>query len=430
MEEKSKKPIFSSWAFATPFIAFAFIFAMFMTVKADDPDRLIPFFLLFIGALALSPVWIWMRNRHELAKKKLEVEQSKPVQSSGSVERLTERLENLETLLCRLDIEMNKQMERSMSMFNSLSQLSPEISQKPTTLLDMASALEGRFQILKELGRGGMGVVFQAYDKELKEQVAIKMLSPLLKQEPEALERLKREVSAARKITHPNIIRIHDLSESKGLHFVSMEFFAGKNLKEYAREHGTLSTMEAAQIAFQILDGVEAAHAQGIIHRDLKSQNILINANGHLKIIDFGLARTSYVDGMTATGLILGTPEYMAPEQVAGKKADERSDIYSIGIILYELFAGQVPFKGETAIGVGFQQLKDAPKPPRELNSQISEAVEKVILRALEKSPAKRFATVGELRQNLQHAIGPAQQLSAPQTQQPAEQPLRLRGES
>jgi eukaryotic-like serine/threonine-protein kinase len=428
MPEKPEKrrESWPGWTFAAPVIALGLVF---MTMVASNVpfERLIPVTTLLIVMIVMSPFWLWIRNRHELEKKKIDAEK----QSDELPKRYMDRLENLEAILCRLDLELNRQMERSMNVVNSLVQSNPGFSQLNTTILDMSSALEGRFQILKELGRGGMGVVFQAYDKQLNEQVAIKMLSPLIQQEPEALERLRREVSAARRITHPNVIRIHDLSEAKGLHYVSMEYFAGKSLKEYLREHGKLSAMEATQIAYQILDGVEAAHSQGIIHRDLKSQNVLINSNGHLKIIDFGLARTSYVDGMTATGLILGTPEYMSPEQVAGKKADERSDIYSIGIILYELFAGRVPFKGETAIGVGFQQLKDDPQPPRELNPQISEQIQNVILKALEKSPEKRFANVAELRESLRQATGAASAVPKAQTQaHQASESLRLRGES
>src|SRR5262249_3390297 len=154
----------------------------------------------------------------------------------------------------------------------------------------------------------------------------------------------KREVSAARRITHPNVIRIHDISEAGGLNFVSMEYFNGTTLKDYIKGHGPMSLMQAFNIASQICEGLDAAHPQGFIDRDLKSQNIIMNSGGKIKIIDFGLAHTAQLEGLTATGLIMGTPEYMAPEQVEGKKVDERADIYSLGIILYEIFTGKVPF--------------------------------------------------------------------------------------
>jgi serine/threonine-protein kinase len=323
----------------------------------------------------------------------------------GRVKRLEDRLENLETLIVRLDTEINSQLERSITFGKvSTSSDAAGLSQMPTTFMNVASALEGRFQLLKELGRGGMGIVFQAHDKQLNEQVAIKILSPMLSNDPEALERLKREVSAARRVTHTNVIRTYDIAENNGLHYVSMEYFAGVSLKEYLKQHGPLSFMEAYNIALQICSGLEAAHTQGVIHRDLKSQNIIIDNARRIKIIDFGLAFMTHMQGLTATGLIMGTPEYMAPEQVAGKKVDERADIYSLGIILYEIFTGRVPFTGDSAISVGFQQMKDAPRPPQELNPQIPLEVQRVILKALQKDPFARQRTVQELRDDLEHA--------------------------
>jgi serine/threonine protein kinase len=310
--------------------------------------------------------------------------------------------------MCRLDAEINSQLEQAVSFGKITTQGNIAQSQLPTIFLNISSALEKRFQILKELGRGGMGIVFQAYDKELKEQVAIKILSPLLSSNTEALERLKREVSAARRITHPNVIRIHDLSESEGLHFVSMEYFSGTTLKELLKRQGAMSFVRGSQLAFQICDGLEGAHRQGVIHRDLKSQNMIVNDAGDLKIIDFGLASCAHQEGMTATGLILGTPEYMAPEQVEGKRADERADIYSFGIILYEIFTGRVPFSGDSAIAVGFQQMREEPVRPSAINSKISEKLERVILKALQKDPEDRYASVSELRLELQQAFGQA----------------------
>ena len=361
-------------------------------------DVLIP--LVFFAAVT---AWIlvpkWLRHKAELAKEALKITKA----DTGDVTKLRERVENLENLVCRLDSELNVQIEKSLSSGRIITSVGDAgVSQMPTTFLNVASALEARFQILKELGRGGMGIVFQAHDKELREQVAIKILSPILSTNVDALERLKREVSAARRVTHQNVIRIHDIAEMNGLHFVSMEYFHGQSLKEYIKQQGALSGIQAWQIASQICDGLDAAHRGGIIHRDLKSQNIIINANGQLKIIDFGLAHTAHMEGMTATGLIMGTPEYMAPEQVAGKRVDERADIYSLGIILYELFTGRVPFKGESAIGVGFMQMKEEPMKPREINPQISAHVEQVILKALEKEPSRRYLSVSELKSDLE----------------------------
>ena len=371
----------------------------FFMAAAKTPEML----ALPVFAIVMSPFWIWMRHRHELNKQK--VQATTPDETAKS-SRTEERIANLEALLCRLDTELNQQMERSLiSTRMFAAPASSGNSAMPTTLLSLAAALEGRYQVLSELGRGGMGIVYQAYDKQLKEQVAIKLLSPLLSTDNEALERLTREVSLARRVTHPNVIRIHDIGEVNGLHYVSMEYFGGTNLKEHLKRSGALSLLNAYQILTQMCDGLEAAHSQGVIHRDLKSQNVMISRSGQIKIIDFGLARSVHLEGMTATGLIMGTPEYMAPEQVAGKQVDERADIYALGVILFEMLTGRVPFTGDSPIAVGFQQLKDPPPPPRSINPQIPEDVERIILKALEKDPIHRYRTVDDLRKDFESAL-------------------------
>src|SRR5262245_12202335 len=360
-------------------------------------------------AMIVAPFWFWYKRKTR--RDELEIQQKAGAlenpEKDAQFKRMQERVENLEAMMCNLDREINLQMEKSLRVTNMLASMSNTdgVSQMPTTFMNVASALEGRYQVLQELGRGGMGIVFQAHDKQLNDQVAIKILSPLLSNDADALDRMKREVSAARRITHPNVIRIHDIAESKGLHYVSMEYFHGTSLKEYIKRSGSQSLMQAYNIASQICDGLEEAQQQGVIHRDLKSQNIIINAANHAKIIDFGLAHTAHLQGMTATGLIMGTPEYMAPEQVAGKRVDERADVYSLGIILYELFTGRVPFSGYSAIAVGFKQMKDDPPPPRELNPQISPAVENVIFKALQKDPMHRYRSAAELKLDLEQAV-------------------------
>jgi serine/threonine-protein kinase len=376
-----------------------FALMIFFIAASRSPELI----ALPIFALVMSPFWLWMRHRHELNKQRITA--VSPEETAKST-RMEERIANLEALLCRLDTELNQQMERSLiSTRMFAAPASSNGSAMPTTLLSLAAALEGRYQVLSELGRGGMGIVYQAYDKQLKEQVAIKLLSPLLSSDNEALERLTREVSLARRVTHPNVIRIHDIGEVNGLHYVSMEYFGGTNLKEHLKRSGSLSLLNAYQILSQMCDGLEAAHSQGVIHRDLKSQNIMVGPTGQIKIIDFGLARSVHLEGMTATGLIMGTPEYMAPEQVAGKHVDERADIYALGVILFEMLTGRVPFTGDSAIAVGFQQLKDPPPPPRSINPQIPEEVERIILKALEKDPLRRYRNVDELRKDFVSAL-------------------------
>ena len=380
-----------------PMGAFALIF--FVAFASKTPELLaLPF-----AAIVMSPIWIWLRNRHELNKQKIKAVSPEETAKSS---RMEERLANLEALICRLDTELNQQMERSLiSTRMFAAPASTGGSAMPTTLLSLATALEGRYQVLSELGRGGMGIVYHAYDKQLKEQVAIKLLSPLLSTDNEALERLTREVSLARRVTHPNVIRIHDIAEVNGLHYVSMEYFGGTNLKEHVKRSGSLSLLNAYQILSQMCDGLEAAHSQGVVHRDLKSQNVMVGPTGQIKIIDFGLARSVHLEGMTATGLIMGTPEYMAPEQVSGKHVDERADIYALGVILFEMLTGRVPFTGDSPIAVGFQQLKDPPPSPRSINPQIPEDVEKIILKALEKNPSQRYRNVDELRKDFESAL-------------------------
>jgi serine/threonine-protein kinase len=376
-------------------LAFLSMFAMFTYAKTQNPVSLYFTLIVIFLVLGFPPLIDFFKSA---ALKGMAEEKEK----RDSSNKVMDRIENLEAVMCRLDAEINSQLEQTLSAGKITTFESSSSSQMPTLFLNISSALENRFQLLKELGRGGMGIVFQAYDKQLKEQVAIKVLSPLLSNNAEALERLKREVSAARRITHPNVIRIHDISESEGLHFVSMEYFHGVTLRELIQRNGSCSLNHGAQIAFQICDGLEGAHRQSVIHRDLKSQNIIVNDTGVVKIIDFGLAFCAQMEGMTATGLVLGTPEYMSPEQVSGKKADERADIYSFGIILYEIFTGRVPFTGESAISVGFQQLRDEPLPPSEVNPKISAELEQVILKALQKNPADRYSSIQEMRLQLE----------------------------
>ncbi len=250
--------------------------------RVDSATFLSAITIIFGSISAWKLVPAWLSHRQESMREKVALSKTGP-QEGAQVKLLKERLENLETLMCRLDSEMNSRLERSFSMLKmATGSNAPGVSQMPTTFMNVSSALESRYQILRELGRGGMGIVFQAYDKELKEQVAIKVLSPLLSSDPDALERLKQEVSSARRVTHPNVIRIHDISEFNGLHFISMEFFEGISLKDYIRKTGMLSLMQALNIALQICDGLEAAHRQGVIHRDLKSQNIIIGSTNQI----------------------------------------------------------------------------------------------------------------------------------------------------
>ena len=206
------------------------------------------------------------------------------------------------------------------------------------------------------LGRGGMGVVYRAHDRDLDDAVAIKTLrGEALSADPTLLDRFKQEIRLARRITHPNILRTHDLGETGGLRYLSMEFVRGLTLKQLVEAGDILPTPVGLRIAKQICAGLAAAHEVGVIHRDIKPQNIIIEATGGLKIMDFGIARLKEERGMTAEGTVVGTPDYMSPEQARGVALDFRSDIYSTGVVLYEVFTGTLPFDGDTPAGGGAQ---------------------------------------------------------------------------
>jgi serine/threonine-protein kinase len=232
--------------------------------------------------------------------------------------------------------------------------------------------------------------------------VALKVISSMQASDPAAAaERFRREVSAARKITHPNVIRIHDLVEDGERLLLSMEYVEGMTLASYLGRVGTLKLDEARHLIGQICDGLNAAHLAGVVHRDLKPGNVLVDAEKRVKVIDFGLAKASFLAGMTATGLILGTPEYMSPEQVRGLATDARADLYSLGAMAYHILCGRPPFAGETPIAIGFAHVTETPRPPRALRPDLPESVEAALLRALAKDPAQRPTDALDFKRSL-----------------------------
>jgi HAMP domain-containing protein len=265
----------------------------------------------------------------------------------------------------------------------------------------------GRYEILGAVGQGGMGVVYRARDQQLDEVVALKVLRlDLLRQDPTLLDRFKQEIKLARKITHRNVLRTHDFGEADGISYISMEYLEGVTLKDLIRSKGPLPSQIGLSIAKQICHGLEAAHLQGVVHRDIKPQNVLIlPETGELKIMDFGIARISEVkgeaSGLTAAGSVVGTPDYMPPEQVRGEPADFRSDIYSLGVVLFEIFTGELPFTGDTAVSVLLGHIQSSPRPPRTLNPRLGPRLEALILRCLEKSPARRYPRVADILADL-----------------------------
>ena len=267
----------------------------------------------------------------------------------------------------------------------------------PTNHLVRGSTFAGRYQIIEELGIGGRGRVYKAYDLDLEEKVALKLIKPEIAADENTIQRFRNELKIARKIAHKNVCRMFDLGKEGDNYYISMEYVSGEDLKSTVRRVGPLSTGKAIFIAKQVCHGLSEAHRQGIIHRDLKPQNIMIDREGNVRVMDFGIARSMEAKGLTEDGLVMGTPEYMAPEQVEGRKADKRSDIYSMGVILYELMTGQVPFDGLTPMSVASKHLTKRPREPRELNSQVPINLSEVIMRCMEKEKGRRYQNIEEL---------------------------------
>src|SRR5262245_19686519 len=238
----------------------------------------------------------------------------------------------------------------------------------------LGGTFAGRYEILAIIGEGGMGRVYKARDRELDRVIALKTIRG--ESDADSIQRFKHELVLARKITHKNVVRIYDLGEAEGLKFFTMEYIEGDSLKAYIRRKKHLSASEAIEIARQVLGGLQEAHAQGVIHRDLKPQNIMVEANGTAHLMDFGIARSTETAGMTATGAVVGTPDYMSPEQVKGEKAGPPSDIFSLGVILYEMVTGDVPYHGDGAMSKILMRLTHTPRPPRELNKDVPRYLE------------------------------------------------------
>jgi serine/threonine protein kinase len=240
----------------------------------------------------------------------------------------------------------------------------------PTERLKKGSTVAGRYKIIEELGRGGMGVVYKAKDTKLKRTVALKFLPQELTHISEIKDRFMREAQAAAALDHPNICTVHEVDEAEEKTFISMAYVEGQSLKKKI-ESGPLELDEALRIATQVAEGLEEAHKKGVVHRDIKSANIMVTEKGQAKIMDFGLARIAGGTLVTKEGTTMGTIAYMSPEQARGEEVDHRTDIWSLGVVMYEMLTGQLPFKGEHEQAIVYSILKEKPKPITELRSEI-----------------------------------------------------------
>ena len=274
--------------------------------------------------------------------------------------------------------------------------------------LEKGRVLAGRYEILQLLGRGGMGAVYKARDTELERTVALKLIRPELARNPEILRRFKQELILARQVTHKNVIRIFDLGQSDGIKFITMDFVEGKDLRVLLAERGKFPAEEAARLMLQICRALEAAHGEGVIHRDLKPQNIMVSGDGRVYVMDFGIARSAHLPGMTQTGALVGTPEYMSPEQARGEKLTERSDLFSLGVILYELLTGKSPYPADAPLGTLWKRLQEKPKAPIEVEPTVPKPLNDLVMSALEIEPEKRMSSAQEMAQQLEIWLGPS----------------------
>jgi len=375
-----------------------------------------------ITAWVLGPKFLKMW--HEQRLKEIEARSRQPYALPAPItaqivpdeerKQLEERLRTLETIVCSVDYELNAKLNRLASrQVRALPAAVESLGSAPThpstpppaanhhSSLAPGQKLANRFLLERSLGEGGMGSVWLARDEQLGEPVAVKVIKDSLLADASIIERFKREVTAARRVQHANVVRLHDLGEEAGQLFLSMEYVEGESLADRIRRRGPLPLEEVKTIAAQMCDALDAAHGAGVIHRDLKPANVLLTfqANGaQIKVIDFGVAKLSHLEGMTATSLILGTPEYMAPEQIRGKNVDARTDLYALGMVLHESLTGKTPFRGDSPIAVGFAACTNTVPPLKASRGDVPESWDLFVRKVLSKDPDDRFASASEMK--------------------------------
>ncbi|HUJ56821.1 MAG TPA: Stk1 family PASTA domain-containing Ser/Thr kinase [Gaiellaceae bacterium] len=260
---------------------------------------------------------------------------------------------------------------------------------------------DGRYRIVRKLGAGGMADVYLAEDQELGRRVAIKILNDRHANDDQFIERFRREAKNAAALNHPNIVSIYDRGEAENTYYIAMEFLDGRSLKELIVGHGPAPVKVAVEYARQILSALRFAHRHGIVHRDIKPHNVLVDGEGRVKVTDFGIARAG-TSQMTEAGSIVGTAQYLSPEQARGGEVDQRSDLYSLGVVLYELLTGQTPFEGDTPVEIAMKHLSRAPEPPSKLRPGLPRELDMVVMRALAKDPDDRYQSADEMEADLE----------------------------
>jgi len=265
----------------------------------------------------------------------------------------------------------------------------------------IGTVLNGRYEILEKLGGGGMAVVYKARDVYLSRPVSLKVLRPQFSHDAEFLARFRREAQAVASLSHPNIVSLYDVGEDGDVRYLVMEYVEGVTLKDRIAEKGPLPPAEAVRIAVEILDALEHAHSRRVIHRDIKPHNILLDRFDKVKVTDFGIARALNGTTLVHTGNIVGSAYYFSPEQAQGRISDERSDLYSVGVVLYEMLTGRVPFQGESPVAVALKHVQEEPVPPSHINPQVPPGLDQVVARALAKDPSRRYQSAAEFRRDL-----------------------------
>ena len=296
--------------------------------------------------------------------------------------------------------------------------------EKTTDELTRGTTFASRYEVIEELGKGGMGKVYRVFDKKLGEEVALKIIKPEIASNGDSIDRFSNELKFARKVAHRNVCKMYDLGEKEGIHYISMEYVPGESLQSMIGMMGQLSAAQVVFIAKQVCEGLAEAHRLGVVHRDLKPSNIIVDREGNARILDFGIARSLKAKSITGPGMMIGTPAYMSPEQVDARQADKRSDVYSLGIILYEMIAGRMPFDGDTALSIALKHKTEKPLDPINFNAQMPLELSQVILKCMEKDKERRYQDAKELLSELERI---EEEIATREREIPKKKPITLK---